>query len=55
VSDEGEMMTPDVWRDLKEVADRARAEGWTPEQTRAAIAAVVALTPEVDETDKPAA
>jgi hypothetical protein len=55
VAGEDEVTRPDVWRRLKEIADRARAEGQTTERTRVAIAAVCALTPEMDETDKPAA
>jgi len=55
VADEDEVTRPDAWLRLKEIADRARAEGRTPGRTRAAIAEGVAQTPEVDGTDKLAA
>jgi hypothetical protein len=44
-----------IWRELKELAERARAEGWTPERTREAIARLTAESQATDETDKPAA
>ena len=46
---------PDIWRELKELAERARAEGRTPERTREAIARLTAENQAADETDKPAA
>lgn len=55
MADEDEGLTLDLWQQLKDLADRAKAEGWTPERMRGAIAEVVVQTPEVDETDKPAA
>lgn len=55
VAAENEGITPDVRQQLKDIADRAKAKSWTPEQTRAALTVLVAEAPEVDETDKPAA
>ena len=48
----------EAWRKVAELAERARREGWTPEQARRALAALAgenAEMPASDETDKPAA